>query len=101
MVVGGGNHLNPIDCGAASDIAAQDAVPSAGLGGPTTAKPINSARKFAYSLTDKYKGCFAEELAWKHQPGVYAASHVSSSDGGASYLIPSENERIIEQQQQQ
>jgi len=34
------------------------------------------------------------------QPGgVYAGSHVSSSDGGASYMIPSENERILESTQ--
>ena len=51
-------------------------------------------RKFAYSLTDKYKGSgLGDEICWK-QPNVYAGSHVSSSDGGASYMIPSETDRV-------
>ena len=30
------------------------------------------------------------------QPGVYSGSHISSSDGGASYMVASENEHITE-----
>lgn len=63
-----------------------------GAGGPNT---YNGNRKFAYSLTDKYKGSGFEELLYK-QPVLYSGSHVSSSDGGASYVIPSEIEPIPE-----
>lgn len=38
---------------------------------------------------------------WKQPAGVYAGSHVSSSDGGASFMIPSENERIAESSSKQ
>ena len=59
-----------------------------------------SSRKFAYSLTDKYMGGLVDDV-WKQPAGVYAGSHVSSSDGGASFLIPSENERIAESSSKQ
>ena len=55
----------------------------------------SGTRKFAYSLTDKYKANF-EELVVLKQPGVYSGSHISSSDGGASYMVASENEHITE-----
>ena len=86
----GGAYLNPIEGGA--DIQQDGAFSTSGAGGPNT---YNGNRKFSYSLTDKYKGSGFDELLYK-QPGVYSGSHVSSSDGGASYIIPSENERIAE-----
>ena len=76
-----GVYLNPMEAGPGLEI------------GHDTVGGYTGSRKFAQSLTDKYKGGSFEELVWK-QPGVYSGSHVSSSDGGASYLIPSENERI-------
>lgn len=84
----GGAYLNPIDGGA--DVQQQE---TSSNGGGASGNNYTGSRKFAYSLTDKYKGGGFEEIVWK-QPGVYAGSHVSSSDGGASYIIPSENERI-------
>lgn len=75
-------YLNQIDGGA--DILQETS--SNGGGGYT------GSRKFAYSLTDKLMGGF-EDIVWK-QPGVYSGSHVSSSDGGASYMVPSESEKI-------
>ena len=83
-----GAYLNPIE--SVTDLPQETS--SNGGGGTSGANNYTGSRKFAYSLTDKYKGGF-EELCWK-QPGVYSGSHVSSSDGGASYIIPSENERI-------
>lgn len=57
---------------------------------------MQSTRKFAYSLTDKYQGSF-DELIQK-QPGVLAASLNSICDGGASHIIPSENDHIVQAQ---
>ena len=62
----------------------------------------NGHRKFAYSLTDKYKGGYDELLQRNSNDNravaaaqVYDNSQiVTSSDGDTSYVIPSENEQV-------
>lgn len=51
-------------------------------------------RKYTQSLTDKYQGGFEELLYRPPAVVVNSSHHVSSSDGCASYIVPSENERM-------